>query len=323
MNPRPIRCTHSRSFSGGHSIGMPSASSTSALPQHEVTARLPCFTTTAPPAARMNMIVVETLNSCRPLPPVPQTSIIGPGSAAGSIPGSTARSISCSTKPAISSVLSPFACSAFRKLGLFRRFDLLRKQERDRQVDVAAVQIGTISRRSISRRIPPGAAILSSGLRHHAREPFAINVRRDFRWLDLASPAPEDVRVGNRNPARGEVLVDRALVLEQQRFVGAVRDRHDVDVLEFRTRLAPVAMRQDVMPSDFAAGFHFAARRHGPMEERVETRDAHAARGRLHMLEESGETADDLSRRLTTRRCGKIPRAKRPLLPRAPPTDCS
>ena len=46
---------------------------------NEVTLRLPCFTTTAPPAARINMIVVETLKKSRPSPPVPQTSIIGPG----------------------------------------------------------------------------------------------------------------------------------------------------------------------------------------------------------------------------------------------------
>ena len=55
-------------------------------------------------------------------------------------------------------------------------------------------------------------------------------------------------------------------------------------------------MGENVMPPDFAAGFHFAASRHGPMEKRVETRDAHAARGRFDVLEKSRETSDDFSR---------------------------
>ncbi len=90
--------------------------------------------------------------------------------------------------------------------------------------------------------------------------------------------------------------IDRLFVLEEQFFIGAVRDRHDVDVAKFRARLPPVAVRQDVMPADFAPGFHFASSRHRPMEKRVETRDAHTARRRFDVLEKSRETSDDLPR---------------------------
>ena len=58
----------------------------------------------------------------------------------------------------------------------------------------------------------------------------------------------------------------RGFVLEQQRFVRAVRDRHDVDVLELRAGFAPVAMSQNMMPADFAARFDFATRPAPPNE---------------------------------------------------------
>ena len=51
----------------------------------------------------------------------------------------------------------------------------------------------------------------------------------------------------------------RRLVIEEPRFVGAVRDRHDVDVAKFRPGFAPVTMRQNFVPPDFAASFDFPA----------------------------------------------------------------
>ena len=92
------------------------------------------------------------------------------------------------------------------------------------------------------------------------------------------------------------MLVDRSFVLQQQLLIGPVRDRHDVDVPEFRSRLAPVTVRENVMPPHFAARLNFASGRHRPMEKRIETGDAHAAGGRLDVLEKGRETSDDLSR---------------------------
>ena len=89
--------------------------------------------------------------------------------------------------------------------------------------------------------------------------------------------------------------IDRRLVLEEERFVRPVRDRHDVDVAKFRSGLAPVTMGQNLMPPDFAARLHFASRRHGPMKERVETRHPHSAGRRLHVLEKRGESPNDFA----------------------------
>ena len=89
---------------------------------------------------------------------------------------------------------------------------------------------------------------------------------RDLRGLDLAPATPKNVRVGDRDAARLQVAIDRGLVLKEQRLVGPVRHRHDVDVAEFRTGLTPVTVSENMMPPHLAAGLDFAARRHGPME---------------------------------------------------------
>ncbi len=66
------------------------------------------------------------------------------------------------------------------------------------------------------------------------------------------------------------------LVFQEQLFVGAVRNGHDVYVLEFGARLAPVTVSKNVMPTNFASGFNFATQRHGPMKKCVESRDTNA-----------------------------------------------
>jgi hypothetical protein len=88
----------------------------------------------------------------------------------------------------------------------------------------------------------------------------------------------------------------RRFVIEQALFVRAVRDRHDVHILEFRTGFAPVAMRQNVMTADFAAGFNFAALRHRPMKERVETGDPDPGLRRFDVFEECGKASNDFAR---------------------------
>ena len=56
------------------SMGTPRASSTSAAPQSEVTARLPCLATLAPAAAATSAAPQEILKVCGPPPPVPTQS---------------------------------------------------------------------------------------------------------------------------------------------------------------------------------------------------------------------------------------------------------
>src|SRR3990172_4197175 len=72
MNPTPARSMHSATWYGVRSIFAPSASSTSALPQREVIARLPCLATRAPAPAAMNAAQVLTLNEPLSSPPVPR-----------------------------------------------------------------------------------------------------------------------------------------------------------------------------------------------------------------------------------------------------------
>jgi len=89
--------------------------------------------------------------------------------------------------------------------------------------------------------------------------------------------------------------VDRGLVRADAVAVGAVGDGHDVDVVELGSAFAPVAVGEDVVPADLAARLDLAPGRDGPVDERVEAGDALAGRGRLDVLEEGGEAADDLA----------------------------
>ena len=127
-------------------------------------------------------------------------------------------------------------------------------------------------------------------------QPFAINDRRNLGRFDLASTAPKDVCVGHRDSFRLQMSIYRSFVLEQQLLVRAVRDSHDIDIFEFTTGLAPIAVSQNVMPSDFTAGFDLAARRHRPMKQSVKARDPHPAGRWLDMFEKGRETPDDFSR---------------------------
>ena len=60
--------------SGGRSMGMPQASSRSALPHWLEIERLPCLATCTPAPATTNAATVEMLNVLAPSPPVPQVS---------------------------------------------------------------------------------------------------------------------------------------------------------------------------------------------------------------------------------------------------------
>ena len=63
-----------RDLLGASSSVKPSASSTSAEPEDDETARLPCFATAAPAAAATSAAAVEMLSVCAPSPPVPAVS---------------------------------------------------------------------------------------------------------------------------------------------------------------------------------------------------------------------------------------------------------
>src|SRR4051795_6158143 len=120
-------------------------------------------------------------------------------------------------------------------------------------------------------------------LRIHTQALTEIDVRerRNLRRLDLAAAAPEHIRVRHRPPDLREIRVDGRLVREHRVLLRSVRHGHDVHVAELWPALAPVAVREDVEASDLTAGLNLAARRHGPMEKRVESRHAFARLQRL------------------------------------------
>src|SRR5689334_20517357 len=98
------------------------------------------------------------------------------------------------------------------------------------------------------------------------RQPIAIDLRRNFRRLNLTAPPPENVCIRDWNVTTAKMPIDGIFMSEQQLFIGAVRHGHNIDVFEFRAAFAPVAMRQDMVTADFAARFDFAAWRHRPVK---------------------------------------------------------
>src|SRR5687768_5976656 len=84
MNTTPASSSDRCITSTGRSIGTPSASSTSALPDREVKERLPCFATRAPAPAARSAAAVEMLNVWTAPPPVPHVSTSWSGRSAGS-----------------------------------------------------------------------------------------------------------------------------------------------------------------------------------------------------------------------------------------------
>src|SRR5689334_12280678 len=110
MNPMPASRIHSPICSGDSSMLTPSAESTSAAPDRDDKARLPCLATGTPAPATISAAQVEILNEPDASPPVPTTSIASGGACTRSI---FARMTL--TAPVISSTLSPRTRSAISR----------------------------------------------------------------------------------------------------------------------------------------------------------------------------------------------------------------
>src|ERR1700749_633404 len=107
MKPMPASLTQRPTCSGLRSIFTPSEASTSAAPERDDSARLPCLATGTPVPATMNDAQVETLTEPEPSPPVPTMST--------ALAGASTRSILARmtlTAPVISSTVSPRTGSA-------------------------------------------------------------------------------------------------------------------------------------------------------------------------------------------------------------------
>src|SRR3954468_14006056 len=110
MNPMPASVMQRPTCSGLRSILTPSDPSTSAAPERDDSARLPCLATGTPAPATMKEAQVETLTEPEPSPPVPTTSTASGGALTRSILARIAD-----TAPVISSTVSPRTRSAISR----------------------------------------------------------------------------------------------------------------------------------------------------------------------------------------------------------------
>ena len=102
MKPMPASRMQRPICSGLRSILTPSAASTSAAPDRDDSARLPCLATGTPAPATISAAQVEMLNEPEASPPVPTTSMASGGALTRSILARIAV-----TAPVISSTVSP------------------------------------------------------------------------------------------------------------------------------------------------------------------------------------------------------------------------
>src|SRR5882757_5631675 len=110
MKPLPVSATQRPTWSGVMSILTPSEDNTSAAPERDDNARLPCFATGTPAPATTNAAQVETLTEPEPSPPVPTISTASGGALTRSILPRIAA-----TAPVISSTVSPRTRSAINR----------------------------------------------------------------------------------------------------------------------------------------------------------------------------------------------------------------
>src|SRR5579863_3640843 len=102
MKPMPTSAIQRPTASGERLMLTPSAERTSAAPEREDSARLPCLATGTPAPATISAAQVEMLNEPDASPPVPTTSM--------ALDGASTRSILpriAVTAPVISSTVSP------------------------------------------------------------------------------------------------------------------------------------------------------------------------------------------------------------------------
>ncbi len=114
QNVMPTSVASSATRSGGSSRLTPRAARTSAEPDLELAARLPCLTTVSPAPAATIDAIVEMLTVWWPSPPVPTMSSVRPGT--------SMRTACCSiadARPVTSPTDSPLVRSAMRNAAMW------------------------------------------------------------------------------------------------------------------------------------------------------------------------------------------------------------
>ena len=171
MNPTPAMLMHSEIFSGLVSSFTPSAINTSADPDLDDKARLPCLATFNPAPAATNAAQVEILNEPDESPPVPTMSMASAGASTRSI-----FSRMTVTAPTSSSTVSPRTRSAMRNAPICDG------------VASPDIRIWNAVMASSCDRLRPSATFANSGLRlfivSHLQDPESSSISHGrFRML--------------------------------------------------------------------------------------------------------------------------------------------
>src|ERR1700756_681190 len=174
--------------SGAKSILTPSAASTSAAPQRDDSARLPCLATGTPAPATMKAAQVETLTEPEPSPPVPTMSTASAGAVTRSILERIAD-----TAPVISSTVSPRTRSAINSPpiceGVASPDIMLSKAEAASSRDSEA-PVATLPMIDLRSSIPCLQRLLIAACARRLREGFLIDRRADVLF-ELGDILPE------------------------------------------------------------------------------------------------------------------------------------
>jgi len=148
MKPMPASRMHREIASGARSMRTPSAARTSAAPQREESARLPCLATGTPAPATMKAAQVEMLNEPDASPPVPTTSMASAGASTTSIFARMVR-----TAPVISSTVSPRTRSAINNPPICEGVaspDIMRSKAWADSSSVSAAPLATLAMSALS-----------------------------------------------------------------------------------------------------------------------------------------------------------------------------
>src|SRR5262245_17445857 len=159
MKPMPASLMQRLTASGVSSMLTPSAPSTSAAPEREESARLPCLATGTPAPATMKAAQVEMLNEPDASPPVPTTSMASGGALTRSIFSRIAV-----TAPVISSTVSPRTRSAINRPPICEGVaspDIMVSKPRAASSRVSAAPVAALA-------INPLSSSVTSGLLQHA-----------------------------------------------------------------------------------------------------------------------------------------------------------
>src|SRR4029077_4093295 len=192
MKPIPASAMQRPISSGARMILTPSAASTSAAPEREDKARLPCLATGTPAPATISAAQVEMLNEPEASPPVPTTSTAFGGASTRSILPRIAV-----TAPVISSTVSPRTRSPISSAPICDGVaspDIICSKAVAASSRVSAAPVATLPIKPLNCAVTVSSSIKQS------IDPCSRPLRHVRRGVRSLLPPP-----GRRVPGRGDI----------------------------------------------------------------------------------------------------------------------